>query len=75
MSNAILSRWISIFGPPEKIHSDRGTKFTSKHFQDMCIEYGIRKTFSSPYNPMGNSIVERQFKTIKDLLFCTCNED
>ena len=75
VTNAILSRWISIFGPPEKIHSDRGTNFTSKHFQDMCIEYGIRKTFSSPYYPMGNSIVERQFKTIKDLLFCTCNEN
>ena len=68
LTNAILSRWISIFKPPEKYHSDRGTNFTSKHFQDMCNEYGIRKTFSSPYYPMGNSIVERQFKTIK--IFC-----
>ena len=70
VSSKILSSWIAIYGPPEKLHSDRGTCFTSEILREMCKNYGIRKTETSPYYPKGNSIVERLFKTVKDYIYC-----
>ena len=50
--------WISKFGIPERIHSDRGTNFTSNLFIEHCRALGIKKTFTSPYYPHGNGIIE-----------------
>jgi len=49
--------------------------FINEEIKRMCCEQDIKHSFSSPYYPQGNSVVERQFKIIKDLLFCTSKEN
>ena len=33
------------------IRSDNGGEFTSNEFKDLCKESGIKRDFSTPYNP------------------------
>ena len=58
----------SEFGIPEEVISDNGSQFTAKEYQDFVTQYGFRLTTSSQYYPKGNSFIERQVQTIKNLL-------
>ena len=71
VARALYERWISLFGTPEVIHSDRGTEFENRVIHELCAIFGIRKSKSSPYYPSGNGIVERLFRTTKDMLYST----
>jgi transposase InsO family protein len=68
---AIFEKWIVLFGVPEIIHSDRGSNFESLMFTELCKLLGSKKTRTSPYYPKSNSIVERYFRTIKDMIFAS----
>ena len=72
---ALISRWISLFGPPINFHSDRGSCFESKEFYDMLDTFGIGKSRSSPYYPQGNSVIERCFRTVKDRIYAFCESE
>ena len=54
-----LNPLFSIFGNPAKIHSDQGTCFTSREFQNYLSSLGIAYSHSTPYNPRGNGQAER----------------
>ena len=71
VARALYERWISVFGTPEIIHSDRGTEFENKVIYELCALFGIRKSKASPYYPQGNSMIERLFRTVKDMLYST----
>jgi len=66
--------WVSVFGPPAQLHTDNGTNFTSKEMQELCDKYNIYKTSTSPYNPRANGMVERLFRTVKDMAYCLFRE-
>jgi len=70
----IENNWIANFGPPEQLHTDQGTNFSSSIFKQMCTKYNIKKTYSSPYHPQGNGMVERLFRTVKDMAYCIMRE-
>jgi hypothetical protein len=65
---AIFSRWISVFGIPNSIHSDRGSNFTSHQMFKFCEALRIKKTSSTPYYPQGDGVIERIFKTVKPMI-------
>ena len=71
VARALYERWITVFGAPDVIHSDRGTEFENKVIYELCALFGIRKSKSSPYYPQGNGIIERLFRTVKDMLYAT----
>ena len=71
VAKALLKHWIVIFGTPESIHSDRGLAFENQLLQELCNILNIKKTRSSPYYPQGNGMVERLFRTVKDMVFAT----
>ena len=73
--DAIKRYWISVFGPPFSIHSDRGACFESQEFRKMLALFAITKTHSSPYYPQGNSVIERCFRTVKDRICSICNTE
>jgi transposase InsO family protein len=43
---------------------DNGGEYTSKEFNNFCIESGIKREFTVPDNPQQNGVVERKNKTI-----------
>ncbi|MEL7308825.1 MAG: DDE-type integrase/transposase/recombinase, partial [Pseudomonadota bacterium] len=72
---ALFSKWISVFGYPRSIHSDRGTNLNSSQMLQLCKELGIRKTSTTPYYPQGDGIIERLFRTVKPMLSIVTEEN
>ena len=56
--------YISIFGAPARLLSDRGTSFTSSIIQELCEILGIQWLWTMPYHPQTNGLVERSHQTI-----------
>jgi hypothetical protein len=42
------------------LRSDNGGEYTSKCFIDFCIEAGIKREYTIPYNPQQNGVAERK---------------
>ena len=70
----LLSIWISTFGFPSTILTDNAPNFTSSEMEMFCRMYNIKKENSPPYYPQGNGIIERAFRTSKDIIYATCKE-
>ena len=51
--------YISIFGAPARLLSDRGTSFTSSIIEELCKILGIQQLQTMPYHPQMNRLVER----------------
>ena len=45
--------------PPQKLHSDQGQNFESHILSDLCKAFGVKKSRTTPYHPMGDGLVER----------------
>ena len=56
------------WGLPLHIHSDRGSQFESKLFQELCLAFGISKTRTTAYHPQSDGMIERLNRTIEDML-------
>ena len=69
--NILTSRWIPLFGVPEILVSDGAYNLNSALINDLCDEFGIIKVSTSPYHPESNGIIERDFRTVKDMIFAT----
>ena len=46
--------------------SDNGGEFTSNEFKELCKESGIKREFSTPYNPQQNGIAKWKNRTIME---------
>jgi hypothetical protein len=71
VAEALFSKWICLFGVPEVIHTDRGSTFESQLFHEICRLCGISKTKTAPYYPQSDGLVERLFRTTKDMIYST----
>ena len=60
--------YISIFGAPARLLSDRGTSFTSSIIQELCEILGIQQLRTMPYHPQTNGLVERLHQTIMHMI-------
>ena len=69
-----LSQFISVFGIPKVIQSDRGSNFTSKMFAEVLKHLRIRHSLSSAYHPQSQGALERFHLTLKSLLRGYCSE-
>ena len=49
----------TLVGPPRKLHSDQGHNFESIILADLCKAFGVKKSHTTPYHPMGDGLVER----------------
>ena len=56
--------YISIFGAPAMLLSDRGTSFTSSVIEELCKILGIKQLQTMPYHPQMNGLVKRSHWTI-----------
>ena len=62
------------FGSPRSIHVDHGRCFLSSNFKDLAKKFNFKIEYSSPYHHQANGQIERQFRTIRDWIYC-CVED
>ena len=61
-----LSRCFATYGFPGQLHSDNGSAFTSKEFEDYLEAYGIKHTTSPAYSPKTNGLAERAVQVFKN---------
>ena len=69
LAQAIIRNWILHYGIPQQIHSDNGSSYTSKLFQDIMEGLGIKHSKTPIYSPQGNRI-ERHHQTIFQTIRC-----
>ena len=60
--------YISIFGAPARLLSDRGTSFTSSIIEELCKILGIQQLWTMPYHPQTNGLVERSHQMIMHMI-------
>ena len=65
-ASALLSGWVSRFGVPTTITSDRGQQFESDLWKSLMTLLGATRLRTTAYHPQANGLVERfhrHFKT------------
>ena len=60
--------YISVFGAPARLLSDRGDNFMSSVMDKMCKILGVKKLWITPYHPQTNGLVERLHQTIMRMI-------
>ena len=68
--DAFIRNWVSFFGCPSDIYTDRGSQFTSSLWLDMCRHLGAQFHQSTAYHPQAQGLVERLNQTLKTSLKC-----
>ena len=77
VAEILVSRVFSRFGPPTVLHSDQGRNFESNLMKEVCNLMGIHKSRTTAYHPQCDGQVERQNRTLQDMLsaFVSQNRD
>ena len=58
-ARVLYNEYFSVFGFPQRLMSDQGTRFTSKVIKAICNLLGIEKIRMTPYHPQTNGSAER----------------
>lgn len=64
----LIDGWISRFGIPEQIRTDRGRQFESHLFTRLNEIFGINRIKTAAYCPRSNGMIERLHRTLKNAL-------
>ena len=62
-------------GMPERIVSDRDSRFTGTFWQAMCDIWQIKRQMSTAYHPQADGQTERMNRTLEDMLRHWCSPD
>lgn len=68
IAKILVEEVITRFGIPRTIHSDQGSQFESKLFQEVCQLLNITRTRMTPYHPQSDGMLERFNRTLTDVL-------
>ena len=62
---AFLQGWMSRFGVPVRLTSDRGAQFTSELWREMTRSLGVDIHQTTAYHPQSNGAVEQLHRQLK----------
>ena len=65
---ALLTNWISIYGPADKFLSDNGGEFVNNEFLALCEQFNIAVHTTAAESPWSNGLVERHNLILADML-------
>ena len=68
VAEILVSKVYSRFGPPTVLQSDQGRNFESNVMQEICDLMGIQKSRTTAYHPQCDGFVDRQNRTLQDVL-------
>ena len=68
VASKLVNRFISILGVPLQLHTDLGSNFESKVFQEVCKLLGINKTRTTVRRPQSDGMVERANRSIQNMI-------
>ena len=68
VTKILVDRVFSRFSPPVVLHSDQGANVESTLMHEVCDVMGITKTRTTAYHPQCDGQVERQNRTLQDIL-------
>ncbi|GFN81499.1 Pol polyprotein [Plakobranchus ocellatus] len=63
-----MGGWISCFGIPEDLSSDRGSQFTSALWTEIARRLGVKAHRTTAFHPQAKGMVERFHRTLKAAL-------
>ena len=66
--DSLTHGWISTYGIPEIITTDRGSQFSSQIFTQLLRNWGIKHIMTTAYHPESNGMVERLHRRLKESL-------
>ena len=67
-ARALFVGWVSRFGVPASITSNRGAQFTSALWAGLCSLLNIQHSSMTAYHPQSNGLVERFHRRLKDAM-------
>lgn len=68
VTKAFIDIWISRFGVPLHVVTDRGSQFESEMFDELSSIVGFHRLRTTAYHPQTNGMIERMHRTIKTAL-------
>ena len=73
VATVLIDGFFCRYGVPYQLHSDRGSQFESKLFQQICELLDIRKSRTTAYHPQSDGLVERMNRTLEAMLSAHVN--
>ena len=70
--DAFSHGWVSTYGIPQAITTDRGSQFTSAVWKQLLRTWGITNLQTTAYHPEANGLVERLHRRLKESLMALC---
>ncbi|XP_046559933.1 uncharacterized protein LOC124268954 [Haliotis rubra] len=67
-ADIFFNNFVSHYGLPKRIHSDKGANFVGNLMTELCKLLRIDKSSTTPYHPMGNGMCERFNRTLLNML-------
>lgn len=74
IANALIKSWISRFGVPLYIVTDRGAQFESSLYNELSKLLGFQRKRTTAYNPSCNGLIERWHRTLKGSIMCVAEK-
>ncbi len=74
VAQAIMNKWVSLFGVPREVVSDQGLEFRNALMSALWKKLGTSHTVTSPYHPQTNGQVEVFNKTMAHYLRTVIDE-